>query len=111
MGSVGNEDRRLALDAGGGRPLPAFRKLEARFLDGYISRAKGGRELFFRPYEVCKVRTRLPAGSINAASRKKPSSTGHWHIILRLFSKFMKSGFSQPLATFERSYKLPYINS
>ena len=34
MGSVGNEDRRLALDAGGGRPLPAFRKLEARFWVG-----------------------------------------------------------------------------
>ena len=40
----------------------------------------------------------------------KPSSTGRWHSLSRRFSRSTKNGFSQPLATFERSYKIRYIN-
>ena len=64
----------------------------------------------FRLYEACKTRRQLRAGSTAAATRKKPSSTGRWHSLSRRFSRSTKNGFSQPLATFERSYKIRYIN-
>ncbi len=72
---------------------------------------KEGFASLFRLFEACKARCQLPAGSTAAVSLKKPSSTGHWHSLSRRFSRSTKNGFSQPLATFERSYKIRYINS
>ncbi len=71
---------------------------------------KEGSANLSRPLMPWKARRQLRAGSTAAANRKRPSSTGRWHTLSRRFVRATKNGFSQPLATFERSYKIRYTN-